>query len=109
MRVTQIIADLQVSDVVAANDFYPGYLGLAVEESNLGWVARYTCEETKASLPRIRHDAAAQRSLGIRSRSRTSKTPMPRRSSAASRSCIPWSPRMGCDLLLRPRTGRAAA
>ena len=42
MRVIRVIADLQVADLEAAKGFYTDYLGLATEEFNLGWVARYT-------------------------------------------------------------------
>ena len=59
MRVTQIIADLHVTDLEAAKGFYTGYLGLTTEEFNLGWVARYTSPETGAHLQLMTHDAAA--------------------------------------------------
>jgi catechol 2,3-dioxygenase-like lactoylglutathione lyase family enzyme len=59
MRVTQIIADLHVSDLPAAKGFYTDYLGLAEEEFNLGWVARYTSPETGASLQVMTSDATA--------------------------------------------------
>ncbi len=42
MRVTGVVANLRVADIDFARDFYQGYLGLEVEEFNLGWVARYT-------------------------------------------------------------------
>ena len=41
MRVTGVTANLPVSDIEAARSFYADYLGLGVEEMNLGWVARY--------------------------------------------------------------------
>ena len=59
MRVTQIIADLHVPDLPAARDFYTDYLGLADEEFNLGWVARYTSPETGACLQVMTSDATA--------------------------------------------------
>jgi len=59
MRVTQIIADLQVPDLKAAKGFYTDYLGLSEEEFNLGWVARYTSPETGINLQLITHDATA--------------------------------------------------
>jgi predicted enzyme related to lactoylglutathione lyase len=59
MRVTQIIADLHVPDLEAAKDFYAGYLGLADEEFNLGWVARYTSPETGIGLQLLTSDASA--------------------------------------------------
>jgi catechol 2,3-dioxygenase-like lactoylglutathione lyase family enzyme len=59
MRVTQIIADLQVSDLQVAKGFYTDYLGLTDEEFNLGWVARYTSPETKVNLQLLTRDASA--------------------------------------------------
>jgi catechol 2,3-dioxygenase-like lactoylglutathione lyase family enzyme len=59
MRVTQIIADLQVPDLPSARGFYTDYLGLAEEEFNLGWVARYTSPETGMSLQLMTSDATA--------------------------------------------------
>ena len=59
MRVTQIIADLQVPDLPSARDFYTNYLGLSTEEFNLGWVARYTSPETGMSLQLMTSDATA--------------------------------------------------
>ena len=44
VRVTGVTANLPVSDVEAARRFYADYLGLGVEEMNLGWVARYRTE-----------------------------------------------------------------
>lgn len=59
MRVVEIIADLPVSDVDAARDFYANYLGLSNEEFNLGWVARFTSPETGAHLQVVTRDATA--------------------------------------------------
>ena len=59
MRVVDIIADLPVADIEAAREFYSGYLGLSVEEFNLGWVARYTSPDTGAHLQVVTRDAAA--------------------------------------------------
>ncbi len=59
MRVTQIIADLQVSDLRAAKSFYTDYLGLTEEEFNLGWVARYTSPETGINPQLMTRDATA--------------------------------------------------
>lgn len=59
MRVTQIIADLQVTNLEVAKGFYTDYLGLTVEEFNLGWVASYTCPETGANLQLMTRDATA--------------------------------------------------
>lgn len=59
MRVVEIIADLQVDDLGAAEEFYSDYLGLATEEFNLGWVARRTSPETGAHLQLVTDDASA--------------------------------------------------
>ena len=59
MRVNRIIADLQVTDIESAKDFYTDYLGLTTEEFNLGWVARYTSPETGANLQLVTEDATA--------------------------------------------------
>ena len=59
MRVTQIIADLHVPDLAEARTFYTDYLGLADEEFNLGWVARYTSPETGATVQVVTNDATA--------------------------------------------------
>lgn len=42
MRIREIIVDLPVEDIDAARGFYTDFLGLATEEFNLGWVARFT-------------------------------------------------------------------
>ncbi|WP_229118911.1 VOC family protein [Enemella evansiae] len=54
MRVHSIIADLPVADLAAARRFYADYLGLTVEEFNLGWVARLTSPETGGCTPILR-------------------------------------------------------
>lgn len=59
MRVISVVADITVPDVGPAADFYAEYLGLSVEEFNLGWVARYTSPETGAHLQLVSHDATA--------------------------------------------------
>ena len=59
MRVNRIIADLVVTDLDAAKGFYTDFLGLAEEEFNLGWVARYTCSETGANVQLLTSDATA--------------------------------------------------
>lgn len=59
MHVTRLIADLHVADIDAVKGFYTGYLGLSVEEFNLGWVARYTSPDTGVSIQLVTRDAAA--------------------------------------------------
>ena len=59
VRVMRIIADLRVDDIESAKGFYSGYLGLADEEFNMGWVARYTSPDTGALVQLLTHDATA--------------------------------------------------
>jgi catechol 2,3-dioxygenase-like lactoylglutathione lyase family enzyme len=59
MRVTGINANLAVADIAVARDFYADYLGLSVEEFNLGWVARYRSASGEASVQLVTRDATA--------------------------------------------------
>lgn len=59
MRVFRVMADLRVADIEEAKGFYADYLGLGVEEFNLGWVARYTSPETGANVQLLTRDATA--------------------------------------------------
>ena len=59
MRANSIIADLHVADLEEAKAFYAGFLGLATEEFNLGWVARHTSPDTGAHLQLVTRDASA--------------------------------------------------
>jgi predicted enzyme related to lactoylglutathione lyase len=59
MRVTGIHANLPVADIAEARDFYADYLGLNVEEFNMGWVARYTSPDGEASVQLVTRDATA--------------------------------------------------
>src|SRR3954454_8743827 len=45
MDVIRILADMHVADIDAAKGFYEDFLGLQVEEFNLGWVARFAAPE----------------------------------------------------------------
>lgn len=54
-----MVANLQVPDIDTAKGFYAGFLGLAREEFNLGWVARYTSPETGATVQLVTRDATA--------------------------------------------------
>ncbi|WP_230395053.1 VOC family protein [Plantactinospora alkalitolerans] len=56
MRVT---ADLRVADIEAAKSFYTDYLGLATEEFNMGWVARFTSPDSGANVQLVTRDATA--------------------------------------------------
>jgi catechol 2,3-dioxygenase-like lactoylglutathione lyase family enzyme len=59
MRVRRIMANLRVADIEAAKSFYTDYLGLSVEEFNMGWVARYTSPDTGANVQILTRDATA--------------------------------------------------
>ncbi len=59
MRVFRVMANLRVADVDEAKGFYTDYLGLATEEFNMGWVARYTSPDTGANVQLVTHDATA--------------------------------------------------
>ena len=59
MRVTGVNANLPVPDIAAARRFYTDYLGLSVEEFNLGWVARYRSPDGEASVQLVTRDATA--------------------------------------------------
>jgi|SRR3954452_3964727 predicted enzyme related to lactoylglutathione lyase len=59
MRVTGVTANLSVADLPAAAEFYRDYLGLSTEEMNLGWVARYTSPDGRASVQLVTRDASA--------------------------------------------------
>lgn len=59
VRVVEIIADLHVDDIASAREFYASFLGLSIEEFNLGWVARFTSPDTGANLQVVTRDAAA--------------------------------------------------
>ncbi|MEY2474744.1 MAG: hypothetical protein QOG87_59 [Actinomycetota bacterium] len=59
MRVTGINVNLPVDDIAAARDFYTDYLGLSVEEFNLGWVARYRSPSSGAAIQLVTRDATA--------------------------------------------------
>ena len=48
-----------MADIEAAKSFYTGYLGLSVEEFNLGWAARYASPDTGANLQLVTHDQTA--------------------------------------------------
>jgi catechol 2,3-dioxygenase-like lactoylglutathione lyase family enzyme len=59
MRVTGINANLRVPDIAAARDFYTDYLGLSVEDFNLGWVARFRSPNEGAFVQLVTRDATA--------------------------------------------------
>lgn len=53
------MANRRVADIEAAKSFYTDYLGLSVEEFNLGWVARYTSPDTRVNVQLVTPDATA--------------------------------------------------
>jgi catechol 2,3-dioxygenase-like lactoylglutathione lyase family enzyme len=59
MPVTGVIANLPVADIAADHDFYTHYLGLSVEDFNLGWVARYGSPDGNAFVQLVTRDATA--------------------------------------------------
>jgi predicted enzyme related to lactoylglutathione lyase len=59
VRVTGVTANLPVSDIEAARGFYVEFLGLDVEEMNLGWVARYRTADGRATVQLVTHDASS--------------------------------------------------
>lgn len=65
MRVTRVIANLTVADSAAARDFYTHYLGLSVEDFNLGWVARYESPDGDAFVQLVTRDATASENAVI--------------------------------------------
>ena len=59
MHPTGITANLPVEDMDAARSFYMDYLGLSVEEMNLGWVARFTTPDGRVSVQVVTRDESA--------------------------------------------------
>jgi catechol 2,3-dioxygenase-like lactoylglutathione lyase family enzyme len=59
MRVIRVMPNLSVDDVDEAKHFYTDYLGLNVEEFNMGWVARLTDTERQAIVQLVTRDATA--------------------------------------------------
>jgi predicted enzyme related to lactoylglutathione lyase len=59
MQPTGITANLPVSDLAQARDFYADFLGLSVEEMNLGWVARYRTPDGRAVVQLVTRDASS--------------------------------------------------
>ncbi len=59
MRVTGLTTNLPVADIDVARDFYTDYLGLNVEDLNLGWVARYRSPDGRACVQLVTRDATS--------------------------------------------------
>jgi SAM-dependent methyltransferase/predicted enzyme related to lactoylglutathione lyase len=59
MEPTGIKANLSVPDIGEARAFYTDYLGLSVEEFDMGWVARFRSPDGRAVVQLVTHDATA--------------------------------------------------
>jgi catechol 2,3-dioxygenase-like lactoylglutathione lyase family enzyme len=59
VRVTGLTTNLPVADIDSARGFYTDYLGLSVEEMNLGWVARYRSPDGRACVQLVTGDATS--------------------------------------------------
>jgi predicted enzyme related to lactoylglutathione lyase len=59
MRSRRVVANLRVDDIVAAQEFYQGFLGLGVQEFDLGWVSRFTSPDSGASIQLVTRDATS--------------------------------------------------
>ena len=59
MNPTGITANLSVADMNQAREFYMDFLGLSVEEMNLGWVARVRTPDGRAVLQLVTRDESA--------------------------------------------------
>lgn len=65
MLARRITVNLPVADIVAAQGFYRDFLGLSVEEFNLGWVARYSSPAPGASIQLVTQDATAPTNAAV--------------------------------------------
>ncbi len=65
MRARRVLTNLRVPDLDAAKGFYSDFLGLDTEEFNLGWVARYSSPDKKASVQLVTGDATAPEDSNI--------------------------------------------
>jgi catechol 2,3-dioxygenase-like lactoylglutathione lyase family enzyme len=65
MRARRVLTNLRVPDVEAAKGFYTDFLGLDTEEFNLGWVARYSSPDKRASVQLVTGDATAPEDSNI--------------------------------------------
>lgn len=59
MQATSVMANLHVTDIETARDFYTDYLGLSAEGFNLGWVARYQSPDQQAIVQLVTKDATS--------------------------------------------------
>ena len=59
MRATHVFANLPVTDIAKARDFYTDFLGLSTEGFDLGWVVRLCTPDGKAAVQLVTRDATA--------------------------------------------------
>ena len=59
MHPTGVTANLPATDISEVRAFYMDYLGLSVEEMNLGWVARFSTPDGRASVQVVTRDQSA--------------------------------------------------
>jgi catechol 2,3-dioxygenase-like lactoylglutathione lyase family enzyme len=59
MHPTGLVANLAVPDVDQARDFYAGFLGLAAEGFDLGWVVQLRSPDGRAVVQLVSRDATA--------------------------------------------------
>ena len=60
MRVHKVIPNITVADIATARGFYADFLGLDDEEFNLGWVARFSSPDHRASVQLVTGDRTAE-------------------------------------------------
>lgn len=59
MQATGVVANLSVSDLYEAREFYQDFLGLSVEGFNLGWVLQLASPDGRAVVQLVSRDATA--------------------------------------------------
>ena len=59
MRATRVFANLPVTDVARAREFYGDFLGLSSVVFDLGWVMRLATPDGKAAIQLVTRDATA--------------------------------------------------
>jgi predicted enzyme related to lactoylglutathione lyase len=62
---TGIKANLSVPDIAEAREFYTEYLGLSVEDFDMGWVARFSSPDGHAAVQLVTRDATAPQDAAI--------------------------------------------
>jgi predicted enzyme related to lactoylglutathione lyase len=59
MRPTRVFANLRVTDMAKAREFYSDYLGLSSVGFDLGWVVRLSTPDGMAAVQLVTRDASA--------------------------------------------------